>query len=93
MTKLVILMNMCLKCVSSVTDVVGNRPMPTLVDQKALLKVIYHTYVGESGERCPGFYYVIYYSKMTMGKQKLGVSTEADIIFLQKYHTFVPEIL
>ena len=48
--------------------------------------------IGESGERCPGFCYVIYYSKMTIGKQKLGVSTEADIIFLQKYHTFVPEI-
>ena len=42
---LVTFMNMCIKCVSSVTDVVGNRPMPTLVDQKALLKVIYHTYV------------------------------------------------
>ena len=44
-TILVTFMNMCIKCVSSVTDVVGNRPMPTLVDQKAPLKVIYHTYV------------------------------------------------
>ena len=63
-------------------DFIGANPIYTVV----------YFYIGESGERCPGFYYVIYYSKMTIGKQKLGVSTEADIIFLQKYHTFVPEI-